>query len=234
MEISAIHKEAMYAKVVNQFRAALESGQLMPGDKLPTEENLAARFGVSRVVIREALSALKVLGLVEGRQGVGSFVRKSPLPGPLIGERLVSMGTFGSPIEILEARRMLEPEVAALAAQRRTDDDLTAMRKALASLEQSIEDGVPSPSSKNLHIDFHLAVAHSTGNPVVIAIEESVIRRTYEGVWQSFNELASPIPRREYLSQHWELFRAIEDGDSAKARQASLLHFESMEADLSQ
>jgi DNA-binding FadR family transcriptional regulator len=67
VKISSIRKEPMYAKVVNQFRQALETGELAPGEKLPTEASLASRFQVSRVVIREALSALKVLGLRGGK-----------------------------------------------------------------------------------------------------------------------------------------------------------------------
>jgi DNA-binding FadR family transcriptional regulator len=143
------------------------------------------------------------------------------------------MSTHGSPMAILETRRMLEPEVAALAAQRRTDDDLSEMRDALASMEQGIREGIQSPSPDNLHLDFHLAVARSTGNPVVIAVEEFVIRQTYDGVWQSLRELDSPIPRQEYLAQHWELFKAIEAKDSARARQASIRHFKLMASDLS-
>lgn len=225
MEIDPIGGEAKYAKVVHQFRAAIEGGSLQPGDRLPTEQELAAKFRVSRATIREALSALKVLGLVESKQGAGTCVTETPSPAHLLGERLRRMVNAGNPVQILEARAILEVSIASLAASRRTQRDLKAMRTALASIEQGIKRG---DRDARAGADFHLAVAKATQNPLLVAMTEVGLERVHGELWGVMSELRRPIPRREYLVQHEALYSAIEKGDPHEARRAAEVHFASM------
>jgi GntR family transcriptional repressor for pyruvate dehydrogenase complex len=228
MQIEAIEREPLYARVVEQVRYAIEDGSLKPGDRLPTEQELAGRFGVSRTVIREALGALKVLGLIESKQGAGNYVMQAPSSGQLLVERLWRMIERGNPIQILEARAILEVNIAPLAACRRTELHLNEMLTALDLLEQAIKKG--DLAVAQLDVDFHLAVAKATQNPLLIAMTEVGLERIHTELWEAIRELGRPIPRQEYLRQHQALYHAIEKGDPDEARCVAAAHFASMEA----
>src|SRR5579859_7076909 len=130
----------VYTVVVEQIRDLIETGHLKPGDKLPTERNLAEQLGISRSSVREALSALEVLGVIQSRQGLGNYVANnvsSDLPEDQFEELIEAEGT----LEILEARQLFEPSVAALAARRRTAADLLALQSCITEMERLLGAG---------------------------------------------------------------------------------------------
>src|SRR5215472_5407311 len=123
----------VYTLVVEQIRALIRTGVLKSGDKLPTERALAEQLGVSRSSVREALSALEVLGIIHSRQGLGTYIAVNltdGMPEDQIEDLIVEGGT----LEIIEACQLFEPGVAALAARRRTDEDLVAIRSCVSEM----------------------------------------------------------------------------------------------------
>jgi GntR family transcriptional regulator, transcriptional repressor for pyruvate dehydrogenase complex len=139
----------------------IREGQLNSGDKLPTEAAIMAEFEVSRTVVREALSKLQAAGLVETRHGIGTFVLGLGEGGAF---RIApeQMGTLTDVVAVLELRIGVETEAAALAAQRRSEAQLLAMREALAAFTAAAEAGRDAVAAD---FQFHLEVARATGNP---------------------------------------------------------------------
>lgn len=143
-------------EVMNDLAEKIRSGVYKPGQKLPTEPEVMAEQGVSRTVVREAMSRLQAAGFVETRHGVGTFVLETPPP---IDRATVD--TIHDVLDVLELRISVETEAAGLAALRRTDDDLRIMREALDLFEEGIDRG---ESSIDADFQFHLQISKATGN----------------------------------------------------------------------
>ena len=192
-----------------------------PGSRLPSEMGMAERFGVSRTVIREAISRLKSEGLVESRQGSGVFVRAENMQAPFrIDPSIVE--SIPSILQVVELRMALEGEIAALAAQRRTDAQLAAIREALQQIEadeQAGGDGVVAD------IDFHRRIAEATGNLHFLALVEFLFNflknatRMTRGYESSRASLA-----REVKKEHAAIVDAIDKRDAEQARLAARRH----------
>ena len=141
--------------------AQIESGALRPGDRLPTEQQLATEHGVSRTVVREAVHQLKSRALVVSRQGSGVFVAQAPLNQTLAFDPAV-LGSVQAVVHVVEVRRVLEGEIAALAAERATRSQIAALRRALKAIDTAVaagQDGVAED------LAFHRVIGEATGNP---------------------------------------------------------------------
>src|SRR5262245_54021293 len=135
---TALHRrETLTSQLVRALTNRIMQGELKPGDRLPTEQELIEAFAVSRTVVREAISSLKATGLVTTQQGVGAFVREPP-PAPL-QTPAVNLDMLHEVIHVLELRIGVEVEAAALAAQRREAHHIEAMREAIASMAAAID-----------------------------------------------------------------------------------------------
>ncbi len=213
----------LVGEIVDAITANIRDGLLKPGDKLPTETELVARFDVSRTVIREALSKLQAAERVQTRHGIGTFVR-TPDAGPNFRITDADLETVADVISVLELRISLETEAAGLAALRRTDAHLAAMRTALAAFEDSMRrdsDAVPPD------YEFHMEVARATGNrhfaDLMSHLGTMIIPRarvrTPEG---------APEGRIGYLQrvhgEHQRIYAAIRDGNVRAARRAMRAH----------
>jgi DNA-binding FadR family transcriptional regulator len=153
-------RETLSVQLVRELSRRIARGELKPGDKLPSEQDLIGAFKVSRTVVREALSSLKSDGLVSTQQGVGAFVLQRHATPPF----RVDPGGFNmlkEVIAVLELRIGVEAEAAALAAERRTDKQLAAMREALDRMTRAIE---AEEDAVEPDLEFHRCVAESTGN----------------------------------------------------------------------
>jgi len=139
----------------------IDSGSLQPGDRLPTEATLANMHGVSRTVVREALHQLKSRGLLRSRQGSGAFVEPPALNQPLAFDSRV-LASMTSVVQVVEVRRALEGEIAALAAERATRAQVSALRSALRCIDDSVAAGGDGVAED---LAFHRAIADATGNP---------------------------------------------------------------------
>ena len=210
-------------EIVAQLQQDLRDGRMAPGDKLPTESALMERFDVSRTVVRDAISRLQASGLVETRHGIGTFVVEPVDTGTFrIGAEDVA--TVADVISVLELRISLETEAAGLAAQRRSDANLQAMREALDSFEASIlsdSDAVPSD------FQFHMEVARATGNrhftELMTYLGTMIIPRTRVNTAQHAPEGRLTYLRRVH-TEHENIFFAIRDQQPELARAAMRTH----------
>jgi GntR family transcriptional regulator, transcriptional repressor for pyruvate dehydrogenase complex len=160
--------------VLRQIVALLRSGQLQPGDRLPPERELAASMGISRPTVREALSALGLLGVVEQRQGRGTFLAESmerlPLE-PYLYRLLLNRGTID---ELMEVRQLLEPRIAALAAERATPEMCEELKRAFSAFEEEATSGVDVQSEAVAGTNFHETLARVSGNATLVLLVHSL------------------------------------------------------------
>ena len=209
--------------VVESLATSIRTGSLQPGDKLPTEAEIMARFDVSRTVVRESLSKLQASGLVETRHGIGTFVLQPQEAGNF---RISAddFATVSDVIAVLELRISLETETAGLAAQRRTTENLQAMEIALRAFTDSIKadlDAVPPD------FQFHMEIARATGNrhfaDLMTYLGTMIIPRTRVNTAHR-----APEGRLNYLqrvnSEHESIYNAIRDQDAEAARAAMRTH----------
>ncbi len=217
-----------YQVLADDLRGQITSGRLRPGQRLPTEPELCLRSGVSRSTVREALRLLASQQLIVTTRGVtgGSYVAQ-PDPARLAeglagGVRMLIACTPVGVEELIEVREMLEVPAAALAAYRRTEEDLTALR---ATMYDPDRDDVPTKS--RAHLDFHTALAAATGNPVY----ELLARPLYAlANVAELAELASDRLWRLVDAEHRAILRAVEERDVETAREATRVHLVNLKA----
>jgi DNA-binding FadR family transcriptional regulator len=205
-----------------QLREAVASGELKPGDKLPSEAGLTQRFGVSRTVIREAIASLRADGLVEARHGVGVFVLSSQGVGglslqPFEKERISSV------IEVLELRAAVETEAAGLAALRRSPAQEEAVFECYGEFGKLIAEGKPTTAAD---FAFHLAIADASNNPrfrefLEVMGRDVIPRAVFEA---GSGERAAAAYLKRIQDEHKHIAEAISARDEEAAREAMRLH----------
>ena len=210
-------------EVVQHLHQLIQTGQIQPGDKLPTESAVMEALGVSRTVVREAISRLQASGQVETRHGIGTFALEAPTTHNFrIAEQ--DMATIDDVIAVLELRISLETEAAGLAAQRATPEQLGSMASALQGFATAIHnqsDAVPSD------FQFHMEVAKATGNrhfaDLMTYLGTHIIPRTRIKTADQ-----APEGRQAYLErvhgEHESIYNAIRNHDTESARAAMRTH----------
>jgi GntR family transcriptional repressor for pyruvate dehydrogenase complex len=209
--------------LVDSMTSRIRRRELKAGDKLPTESEIMAAYGVSRTVVREAISRLQAGGLVDTRQGVGTFVLEGAAQGPFRVDP-AQIATIKEVIALLELRIALEAEAAALAASRRTASDLAEMRRALDAFAHGIDE---SGDAVNPDFEFHLQIALASGNPhfadLLSHLGTLVIPRTRVNTARLAQEERSEYLRR-VGREHEDIYDAIARGDADAARAAMRTH----------
>jgi DNA-binding FadR family transcriptional regulator len=208
--------------LVDELGRRMRLGPLHAGDKLPTEAALKQEFGVSRTVVREALSRLQAAGMVKTRQGVGAFVVGATRAKPFAPD----MGpddSLAEALAMLELRAGLESEAAALAAQRRTPKDLQALGASLQLFQQALEAGADTAPAD---FQFHLSIARAAHSPHFAAVLEAFGPHC---VSSSLIETPSPGPApprwaSEVLQEHASIVEGILAQDVDAARAAMRVH----------
>mgnify|MGYP006265930409 CR=1 FL=1 len=213
--LEPVKKIRLYESIVKQIQKLISSGTLKPGQKLPPERELAEELGVSRTSIREALRALEMMGYLESRVGVGggTYIKEitfSNIISPF-SETLLQHDDFI--VELLEVRLVLEIEVVRLAAERRSQEDLERLERAIQQMEQEIENG-----ETGLHGDnaFHAVLADAANNRVL----EEFVRMCgdlLEVEREEHLKTRSHEPKRA-LTQHYDILEAIRNQDGARAQ----------------
>src|SRR5512144_3296777 len=210
-------------RVADALRKRISSGALGISDQLPSENAMAGEFGVSRAVVREAVSRLKSEGLLYARQGKGIFVAPTALIRPL---RIApeAARSLQSVLGIVELRRALEAEAAALAAERRTPADLVLLRTALKNLETAVRDG---GNGVEEDVAFHRLIAKISGNPYFLDVLEYVgqFLRGATMVTRA-NEATRVDFARQVKAEHGAVVDAIAAKDAPAARVAAARHME--------
>ena len=208
MPIEKIMPKKTYLKIVDQIKEMINSGEYGIGNRLPPERELANKFGVSRPTVREALSALEILGIIDIQVGSGGYVKAIP-------ERQISTNQLQvdfSPTELLEARLPVEGAMAALAAIKASGDAISEMKKIYFELVKDVRENNYQPDKDRM---LHLKIAESTKNIHFIEIIKYFNHQMDNKIWQNFSE---QIPNRteRMISNHWNIIKAIEDRDPDK------------------
>jgi DNA-binding FadR family transcriptional regulator len=204
-----------YEHVAERLAAEIRSGALAPGERLPSERELARRLEVGRASVREAIAALQVQGAIETRPGSGSFVapdaRDRVPAAPLVHD--------ASPTALLEARALIEPEVARLAAQRGRPD--LECERLLEAMEAASDPSDPAARAGWNESDrmFHRQIAAMTGNPVLAGIADHIAALMDQPLWQRLRDdsIATPGRTAIHLAEHRMIYEAIAEGDPEAA-----------------
>lgn len=208
-------------QLADALAVSIRDGQLTPGQRLPTEQALVDRFGVSRTVVREAMSRLKTLGLVESRQGSGAFVMASS-QAALAQLSLEPDGSVDAVIQMVEVRRALEAESAALAAARRTPQSVKQIKQALQALGKAVKAGGDGVAED---VAFHTAIAQASRNPFLLATLAYLNRFLLDATRVTrANEATRADLEAQVHQEHSAIVSAIEAGDVAAARLAGANH----------
>jgi GntR family transcriptional repressor for pyruvate dehydrogenase complex len=208
--------------VVAHMTDSIKSGTLKPGDKLPTESEIMRMLGVSRTVVREAISHLQAASLVETRHGIGTFVLE-PAPATL-GLDPATVVTMRDVLALLELRISLETEAAGLAANRRSDEQLAGLRAALDSFEACARKGVATVEPD---MEFHLLIAQASSNryfhDILTHLGTNIIPRAR----LNSARLAQDDPAHyleRVIHEHEDIYSAIARRDQEAARAAMRTH----------
>jgi GntR family transcriptional repressor for pyruvate dehydrogenase complex len=206
-------------QAIDGIRELIASGEFKPGAKLPRENELALRLGVSRNSLREAVRALELVGVVEARQGDGTYV--TSLDPSLLLDVMAYVIDFSheeSMLQLLEVRRLLEPAATALAAARATPEQLEEIGEALERMDRTTElEALLEADSA-----FHAAIAHASGNPALAALLGNLAGTTFRArIRRGYSDaLAVDETRRE----HHRIYDALRARDPDLARASSAYH----------
>jgi DNA-binding FadR family transcriptional regulator len=216
-----IPARAMSDQVAQQLLTQIEVGSFRATGKLPTEAALAQEFGVSRTVIREAISRLKNEGVVEPRQGSGVFISEHAAIRPLRIDYAEAVDAKSLP-HLLAVRRAIEAEVAAEAARRRTDADMDAIDATLRAIDEAVGQGRDGVAED---LAFHRALADVTGNPYFLKTLDFLNQYLEAGMKVTRgNEAARDDFSRQVRDEHAAIVAAIRAGDPMAARNAACTH----------
>jgi GntR family transcriptional regulator, transcriptional repressor for pyruvate dehydrogenase complex len=214
------------ALVASSISREIAQGRLRSGDRLPTEQALATTFGVSRNVVREAIAKLRSEGRVWSQQGRGAFVADTTNPTVLsIDHDALQKGdAFKS---LFELRGILEVHAAALAARRRSKDDLARMQEALESMTAS-----PYGSVQWLKkdLDFHTAIARATGNAYIVQFIGFVSEKVRDSILMAGGSHASDEMARATQVEHEKILVALRASDARAAQTAMRVHIDNASA----
>ncbi|MFD2612499.1 FadR/GntR family transcriptional regulator [Paenibacillus gansuensis] len=226
MEVTRLTKQNHYEAIMEQIKQQIVDGTLKPGDKLPSTRELSERFGVGRSTTREALSALKAMGYIDIRQGGGCVVLQSAPPGeqPLAELQVQSTEL----LNLLEARKALEVANAALAAEKRTEQDCRVLERLLKEMKSSIGDDL---EGERTDLEFHLSLARMTHNPIMVQLLESIMlpmEQAIRGVRRAELYSNRSVAVKLYR-EHEEIRMAVQRGDKDLAARSMSVHLQHVE-----
>lgn len=209
----------LYEQIVDQIEQRILNGELKPGDKLPPERELAKQFGVSRTAVREAMKALTLKGLVEVHPGRGTIVTDTTSIAVRHSiDLLVRIGSVDGIKDLVEVREILEPEIAALAAERATEEQVAAMTEAVEIMDRSLDD---PEAFIEADMDFHQALAQATNNALVPVLLDSLVDLLREHRRKAASVEGGLNRGQAY---HKQIVQAIEDKNAEAARAAMHRH----------
>lgn len=211
MEVTRIAQRKIYEQIAEQIKEQIVSGKLPPGHKLPSTRELTERYQVGRSTMREALSMLKAMGLIEIRQGEGCFVRSvddTEMEVPRFEHLFTSMEAV---VELLEARISLEVANAGLAAVKRTDEDVAALEAVLSDMDS--ERGTETVGEKQ-DMRFHMTLAHATHNSIMVKLLETISAQVELTIRET--RRVRLYANKEIAGQLWREHKAIADSVAAR------------------
>ncbi len=225
MALRAVKKRRVHEEIIAQIRRQLAEGHWKSGDRLPSERDLSERFKVSRASVREAIRALESAGLVRIKTGEGTYVASGPeaFLSPLVAVLLQQKDVY---LDIFEARKVIEPEIAALAARRASPEEVRQMEGILAEQARQIAQG---ESGVEADTAFHSLLTQSTKNKIFVRLSDAIVDSLYETRERSLHVHGRPA---RSLAGHREILKAVRAKDPAGARRAMLQHLMAIEGNV--
>lgn len=221
--LNPIKNTKVYEQVIEQIKGMIADGILKKGDKLPSERELVEQLQVSRTSIREALRAMEIIGLIECKQGGGNFVKsdfKNNLFEPL---SIMFMLEKGDPIEIIEVRKIIEVETAALAAERITQDELDKLGIIVEDLKKSVNEEEAVQIDKK----FHYELATASKNKLIITILNAISSLIDAYIKDARKKILEKEENRALLSsQHEKVYIALKNHNPSEAVEAMKQHLD--------
>lgn len=218
---SPVSSNKLYIQIYNQIRDAILNGNYSVGDKLPSEKELCQMFNVSRVPVREALSALELSGLVESVHGAGVYVKRL---------NVVSNDWVHAidPQEIIRARQILEPEVAREAALNINDLERRRLREILDRFHREAEQEIYAASTDE---EFHRCLARASGNQLFVVLYDMIWKAMEQKMWHLIQErtIRSDFYRQGNYDEHVQIGQSVLDGDAEAAYSMMKQHMERLE-----
>lgn len=217
----------LYEQIVEQIEKRILNGELKPGDKLPPERELSKQFGVSRTAVREAMNALTLKGLIVVHPGRGTFVTDDTSTAVRHSiDLLVRIGNEDNIRHLVEVREILEPEIAALAATRATDEHIAAMQEAVDAMDKAMDDPDAFIESD---LDFHLTLAQGTDNALIPVLIDTLVdllreHRKHAASVEGGLERGQPF--------HKIILDAVKNNDPDAARESMRAHLQQIRKDI--
>jgi GntR family transcriptional repressor for pyruvate dehydrogenase complex len=221
--VEPIRREPLAAEVARRLVDYLLSGGVEPGARMPSERQLAEAFGVGRSAVREAIAALSLIGLIEVRHGDGTYLKRPDSPllpqvvewGLLLGEQRTA--------DLVEARQKIEVDIAGLAAERRTDDDLAVLSSLLSRMEWESRGGAETAAFVDADVEFHLRLAEAARNSALRDVLSSIqaLLRAWIGrvIAEGYRDIS--------YAEHVPILDAVRARDARAAEEAMDAHMQS-------
>lgn len=231
MKLEPVRPKRNFENILEQIKGLILSGDLVPGDKLLTERELAEKLEVSRTSVREVLSALNLAGVLEIRPGEGIYVKRVDEGSVIEPLSLILLLEREDILHILEVRKALEVEAAGLAAERYTAADMAGMETALGAMEEDVRQG---NTGEQADLHFHLAIAEASHNPLLIRLMHTIhdaMNQTLKTTRQLWMSSTAGTPLRLF-EEHRSICGAVGDRDKQKARELMYRHLWKVEIEL--
>lgn len=219
MEFKKLKSERLSDKVIDQIVTMIEVGSLKPGDKLPTETVFAEQLGVSRGILREALTILQVQGYISRKPKDGTYIRDLPAKSP-VDEPIITMFKKASFRDLLEMRESLEQKVVELAVKRASEQEISEIEQMLNKIDLAKEDNTM------LDQDFHAKLAELSKNVLLANFINLYYGLIHEIAENSFKNKERP---KEVLREHKNIIQAIKARDTEKAKEVIVYHLKMVE-----
>ncbi len=225
IQFNRVSSNKLYIQIYDQILSQIQSGAFQIGDRLPTERELCAQFGVSRAPIRQALSALEMKGYIYSRQGEGVYVKNTSTSAESLTEDASFIDSI-TPEDIVEARMSIEPLIAKFAAQRATDEDVELLRNTIDQMEAETRTGsyVPETDEK-----LHMGIAKASHNDVFIQFMTVITQAMkQQEMWKFIRDrtVTRPDYRDTNFSEHKGIIHAIENKQADKASKLMSEHMQ--------
>jgi len=218
-----VKKTRVYEEIVSKIKVMLENGRLKSGDQLPGERELSEVFQVSRSSVREALRTLETQGYLESRQGEGTYIASKPVESLVSPLASVIFTEKDSQMELFEMRRLIEPQIAFLAAERATPEEIAMMEQALIQQEEAVARG---ETGTDVDKSFHYLMAKATKNKVLLRLTDSM-RDLFARSRDKYLQVEGR-PEKS-ISRHRQVLDAIKAKDGELAAQVMLEHVQDIE-----
>ncbi|MCB0170050.1 MAG: FadR family transcriptional regulator [Anaerolineae bacterium] len=231
MPFQEIHTASTVDQIIDQIITVIRSDGLAIGEKLPSERQLAEVLGVSRSTLREAITTLSALGVLEIKPGKGTFVRATNISGSLASKVIKLMAAESSPLLALEMRTIIEPGIAAMVAEKRDEACLEELEKLLQITQEKAAKNEPYFEDDRA---FHMTLARATGNFLIEHSLATSLSIWFGDYWESEAPnvaMSAPGNLQKYHDIHLRIYEAIKAGNAGRAYDEMVAHFVAIKED---